>query len=79
MLPHLKSNRLRGVAVTAEKRSAAAPELPPVAETVPGYEAVQWFAILGPRGLPREIVTRWNTEIDRILQLPEARQRMTDE
>jgi tripartite-type tricarboxylate transporter receptor subunit TctC len=79
MLPYLKSTRLRGLAVTAEKRSTAVPELPTVAETVPGYQAVQWFAILGPRGLPRAIVTRWNTEIDRILQLPEARERMAND
>ena len=79
MLPHVKSNRLRGLAVTTEKRSTVVPEIPTVAETVSGYEAMQWFAILGPRGLPREIVTRWNTEIDRIVQLPEARERMIND
>ncbi len=75
----MKSNRLRGIAVTTEKRSTVVPEIPTVAETVPGYEAMQWFAILGPRGLPREIVTRWNTEIDRIVQLPDARERMIND
>ena len=79
MLPHVKSNRLRGLAVTTAKRLTVVPELPTVAETVAGYEAMQWFAILGPRGLSREIVTRWNTEIDRIVQLPDARERMVND
>ena len=79
MLPHVKSNRLRGLAVTTEKRSTVVPEIPTVAETVPGYEAMQWYAILGPRGLPHEVVTRWNTEIDRIVHLPEARERMIND
>ena len=79
MLPHIKSNRLRGVAVTNATRSLVAPDLPTVAETVSGYEAMQWFAILGPKGLPREVVARWNTAIDHIMQLPEARERMMNE
>ena len=79
MLPHVKSNRLRGLAVTTEKRSSVVPEIPTVAETVPGYESMQWFAILGPRGIPRKIVTRWNTEIDRIVHLPEVRERMIND
>ena len=79
MLPHVKSNRLRGLAVTNAKRSPVAPDLPILAETVPGYEAMQWYAILGPKGLPRDIVTRWNTAVDRIVQLPEARERMIND
>ena len=79
MLPHVKSNRLRGLAVTNAKRSPVAPDLPILAETVPGYEAMQWYAILGPKGLPRNIVTRWNTAVDRIVQLPEARERMIND
>ena len=76
MIPQIKSNRLRGIAVTTAKRSNAMPHIPTVGETVPGYEAVQWFAILGPKALPKDVVTRWNNEIDRIVQLPDVKERM---
>lgn len=76
MIPQIKSNRLRGIAVTTAGRSSAVPDIPTVGETVPGYEAVQWFAILGPKALPRNVVTRWNNEIDRIVQLPDVKARM---
>jgi tripartite-type tricarboxylate transporter receptor subunit TctC len=79
MIPQIKSNRLRGIAVTTAKRSNAVPDIPTVGETVPGYEAVQWFAILGPKTLPRDIVARWNREIDRIVQLPDVKERMAGE
>ena len=73
---HVKSNRLRGIAVTSAKRSNAMPEIPAFTETVPGYETYAWQAILGPKALPKELVTRWNTEINRVLQLPEIKARM---
>lgn len=76
MIPQIKSNRLRGIAVTNAKRSNAVPDIPTVGETVPGYEAVQWFAVLGPKALPKDVVTRWNNEIDRIVQLPDVKERM---
>jgi tripartite-type tricarboxylate transporter receptor subunit TctC len=76
MIPHVKSNRLRGIAVTTAKRSDAVPDIPTVAETVPGYEAATWAAVLGPKALPKDIVARWNREIDRILQLPDVKERM---
>ena len=79
MLPHIKSNRLRGIAVTTAKRSNAAPDVPTVGETVPNYEAPQWFAILGPKALPKDIVARWNGEIDRVVQLPDVKERMVGE
>ena len=47
-----------------------------MAETVPGYEAALWYAVLGPKGLPRDIVARWNSEINRVLQLPDVKERM---
>ena len=76
MIPQVKLNRLRGIAVTTAKRSNAVPDIPTVSETVPGYEVVQWFAVLGPKALPKDIVGRWNKEINRILQLPEVKERM---
>jgi tripartite-type tricarboxylate transporter receptor subunit TctC len=76
MIPHHKANRVRGIAVTSEKRNSAVPELPTVGETVAGYESVSWSAILAPRGLARDIVSRWNTEVNKLLDLPDMKARM---
>ncbi|MGH8661801.1 MAG: tripartite tricarboxylate transporter substrate binding protein [Burkholderiales bacterium] len=76
MLPHVKANRLRGLAVTSAKRSNTVPDIATVAETVPGYEAVSWAAVLGPKALPQGVVARWNREINRILQLADVKERM---
>ena len=76
MIPQIKSKRLRGIAVTTAKRSNAVPEIPTVGETVTGYEAVGWQGVLGPKALPRDIVTRWNDEINRILQLSDVKERL---
>ena len=75
-MPQIRAGRLRGVAVTSAKRMSAAPEYPPVGETVPGYEAVVWYGLAGPKGVPPAIVARWNSEVNRILQLPDVKERM---
>jgi tripartite-type tricarboxylate transporter receptor subunit TctC len=79
VMSHVKANRLRAIAITSAKRSSAAPDIPTVGETVPGYEAVLWFGVLGPKALPKDIISRWNREIDRIVQLPEMKERMATE
>jgi tripartite-type tricarboxylate transporter receptor subunit TctC len=76
MIPQVKANRLRGIAVTAARRSKAMPDIPAVGETVPGYEVAQWYAFLGPKALPRDIVARWNNDINRILQLSDVKERL---
>jgi tripartite-type tricarboxylate transporter receptor subunit TctC len=76
MIPHVKANRVRGLAVTGAKRSNTLPGVPTVAETVPGYEAVSWAAVLAPKGLPKNILARWNGEMNRILQQPDVKARM---
>lgn len=76
MIPHHKSNRVRGIAVTSIKRSNAVPDLPTVGETVSGYESVSWSAILGPKGLPKDIAARWNAEVNRLLQLSDVKEIM---
>ncbi len=76
VLPQTKSNRVRVIAMTTAKRSSALPDVPTVAETVPGYEAALWYAFLGPKGLPRDVVARWNSEINRALQLPDVKERL---
>ena len=76
MIPHHKAKRVLGIAVTSAKRNKAVPDLPTVGETVPGYESVSWSAILAPKGTPKHIVARWNTELNRILQMPDVKARM---
>jgi tripartite-type tricarboxylate transporter receptor subunit TctC len=66
-------------AVTTATRSSALPDTPTVAEAVPGYEAIQWFAVLGPKALPKDIVGRWNKDINRIVLLPDLKERMAGE
>lgn len=68
LAPQVKSGRLRGLAVTSPARSAAFPDLPVVAESVPGYEVINWFGILAPAGTPQAIVSRINAELNRALQ-----------
>jgi tripartite-type tricarboxylate transporter receptor subunit TctC len=76
MIPHHKANRVRGIAVTSQKRNNAVPDLPTVGETLAGYESVSWSAILAPRGLPGNIASRWNTEVNKLFELPEMKARM---
>lgn len=76
VMPHVKSGRLRGLAVTGPKRIAGAPDLPTVIEAgVPGYDVTSWYAFVGPKGLPKEIVAAWNAELARIIQMPDIRGR----
>ena len=74
--PHVKSGRLRALGVTTVKRSPALPELPAIAETLPGYDLPVWYGIVAPAGTPREIITRLNGEIQRVITLPDFRQRI---
>jgi len=75
-LPHVKSGKLRLLAVTENKRSPLLPETPTVAETVPGYELAVWYGFFGPKDLPADIVKRLNAEINRIMALPEVKEKM---
>ncbi len=79
MVPQNKTGKLRGIAVSTTKRNNAVPDMPTVAETVPGYEAVLWYACWGPKNLPKEIVTRWNTEIAKAIKAPDMQERMAGE
>ncbi len=73
-LPHVKSGRLRALAVSTARRSAEMPGVPTLAEAgVPGYEATIWMGLFAPAGLPREIVARLHGEVGRVLAAPEAR------
>lgn len=76
LAPQVRSGKLRGLAVTGPKRSAAFPQLPAIAETVPGYEVVNWFGIFAPAGTPAEIVKRINAELNAALDSPELVKRL---
>src|SRR5207253_941692 len=76
-LPHVKVGKINALAVTSTKRSPATPELPTVAESgLPGYEVINWYGVLAPAGTPKDIVTKLNTEITRIMNLPEVKERL---
>jgi len=68
--PHLSTGRLRGLAVTTAKRWHTVPNLPTIAETLPGYEVVLWFGTMAPRGVPQPIIERLNAGINKALQDP---------
>jgi len=75
--PHIKSEKLRALAVTTANRSRLMPELPTIAEAgVPGFAAMTWHGVLTTGGTPPAIVNKLNAEINRILQLPDVRERL---
>ena len=76
-MPHVRDGRLRALAVTTLKRTPLAPDLPPVADTLPGFESNTWFGLYGPKGLPAEVVNRVNTAANQALSDPEVRAKLT--
>jgi len=79
-MPLVKSAKLRALAVTSLKRSGAAPEIPTVAESgLPGYEATAWQGVLAPAGTPRDIISKLNTELVRVINLADVRKQLADQ
>lgn len=79
-LPHVRSGRLKALAVTTAKRSAAVPELPTVAEAgLPGYEATAWFGVLAPAATPPQIIAKLNAAIVKSLRIREMQERLAAE
>jgi tripartite-type tricarboxylate transporter receptor subunit TctC len=79
VLPHAKAGKLRAIATIGSVRSAAAPELPTVAETLPGFEVNNWVGLFAPAGTPADIVRKWNLEVNRIMQGADLKQRLLTE
>lgn len=75
-LPHVRAGRLRAIGVTSAKRLDSLPDVAAVAETLPGYEAVSWGGVMVPAGTPPEIVNRLNTEINKILRMPDVAEQL---
>ena len=76
MAPHINSGKLRGLAVTTEKRSPVMGDLPALAEMVPGYSSTTWFGLWVPLNTPKAIVDRLNQAAGRALKLPDVQERL---
>ena len=78
--PHMKSGRLRALGVTSDRRFPGLPDVPTIAEAgVPGYAMTNWYGMLVPAGTPRTSVTKLQTEVARVLNLPELKDRLSRE
>jgi tripartite-type tricarboxylate transporter receptor subunit TctC len=76
-LPHVKGKRLKAIAVTSAQRIAAEPSIPTIAESaIPGYEVLDWNALIGPKGLPPAIVERVNSEVRKIVMQKDFEERL---
>jgi tripartite-type tricarboxylate transporter receptor subunit TctC len=75
-VPHLRSGKIKGIAVTSATRHPALPDLPTVGETVPGYEFAIWHSLILPTGTPPAVVERLTAEISAAMKLPEVRERL---
>jgi len=69
-----KDGKVRALATTGAKRNPLTPDLPTVAETVPGYEATIWLGVMAPKGTPKEVVTFLNTAINKVIELPAVKE-----
>jgi tripartite-type tricarboxylate transporter receptor subunit TctC len=75
-LPMIKAGKVRALAVTSSKRSALVPDVPAIAETVPGYEVIGWYGLAAPRGTAAAIISRLNAESVKALKSPEFQDRL---
>ena len=75
-LPMAKEGKIRAIAQTTAKRSPAAPDVPTVAESLPGFEATTWFAMFAPANTPKPIIDKLNAEVVRVFKLPEVAERL---
>lgn len=77
--PHIKSGRVKALAVTGAKRSALFPELPTIAETLPGYSASGWYGLLAPAAVPKPIIARLHTEAVKALRIPDVIEKLSSQ
>jgi len=75
-IPHVRDGRLRALGVTTAKRTPLAPDLPAIAEVLPGYESNTWFGLYGPRGLPADIVAKVNAAVNQTLMDAEVKDKL---
>ncbi len=77
VMPHVKAGKLRSIAVSGSKRLPELPNVPTVAETVPGYEATTWYGLMVPRGTPKPVIDKLNGEFNKVLAMQDIIERMT--
>jgi len=79
VLPHIKSAKVKALAVTGVERSRLLPDLPTIAETLPGYNASGWYGLFVPAATPKPVVTRLSTEAIRTLKMPDVIERLSSQ
>jgi tripartite-type tricarboxylate transporter receptor subunit TctC len=77
--PHIRSGRVKALAVTAAKRSKLLPDLPTIAETLPGYSASGWYGLLAPAATPKPVIARLHTEAVKALRAPDVVERLSSQ
>jgi tripartite-type tricarboxylate transporter receptor subunit TctC len=77
-LPYVRGNQVRALGVTSAKRQAYLPEVPAIGEFIPGFDVVEWYAVIGPAGMPPEITERLNHAFLQVVGTPEARAKILD-
>jgi len=78
MLAYVRTGKLRALGVSSAKRSPELPDLPPIQETVPNYVVTTWYSLVGPKGMPKEVVDKLNHEINAVLALPDVAKQLHD-
>jgi tripartite-type tricarboxylate transporter receptor subunit TctC len=78
-IPHVKAGKLNAIGVTSLKRNPALPEVPPVAETVPGFQNITWHSVQIVTGTPAPIVKRLHTELVKVVNLPDVQARFKEQ
>ncbi len=76
VLPHIKAGKLKAIAITSSKRSLLLPDVPTVAETVPGYELMAWAALVAPKGTPNDVINKLNDAITQVLKDPKMKEQI---
>ena len=76
ILPFIKSGKVRALGVTTTTRFAATPDVPPISDTVTGYESLAWFGLFAPAATPKDILTKWHADVVAVLALPDIRERV---
>jgi len=78
-IPHIKAGKLRAIAVSSPKRAPVLPDVPAVAETLPGFDATSWYGLFAPAGTPKDVIAKLHAENARIINLQEIRERLIAE
>ena len=79
LLPQQKAGKIRILAITDAKRSPAAPDIPSIAETIPGYDFKNWFGLVGPAAMPKAVISKINSDTNAVLQAADVRQRLLEQ